>query len=74
MRWIDAREVADTGKTKSYTIVARVGGAQLGVVKWFNRWVCYAFFPEPATVFDSACLDDLRAFLASLMAARRKAS
>ncbi len=72
VKWIAAREVADTGKTKVYAIVTKDGGTQLGCVKWFGRWHQYAFFPDPETVFEQTCLNDLRAFLASLMAARRQ--
>ncbi len=34
-------------------------GAVLGFVEWYRPWRCYAFFPQPETVFERTCLADL---------------
>lgn len=50
-----------SGKTAVYFVNAKQGG-QLGMVKWFGRWRCYAFFPLGDTVFERVCLRDIAAF------------
>lgn len=34
-------------------------GYVLGVVKWFGRWRCYAYFPYPETVYEKDCLREI---------------
>jgi len=50
-----------TGKTKIWIIVDR-NNSPLGDVRWFGRWRCYAFFPEPDTVFNASCMNELVSF------------
>lgn len=44
--------------------VRPVGDAMisLGFIKWFGRWRCYAFYPQPGSVFENHCLMDLAEF------------
>lgn len=44
-------------RTRVVQVLAVRDGALLGTVKWFGRWRRYAFFPEPACVFDADCLE-----------------
>lgn len=37
----------------------------LGYVKWSGPWRCYAFYPQPGTVFEKQCLMDLAEFCKS---------
>ncbi len=50
-----------TGKTSIWRIVDR-GNGTLGIIKWFGRWRCYAFFPETNTVFNADCMSELVKF------------
>jgi hypothetical protein len=43
-------------------VVAKDGGVDLGLVKWFGRWYTYAFFPKADTVFERTCLRDIAEF------------
>jgi len=50
-----------SGKTKVWWIMDR-GNGTLGIIKWYSRWRCYAFFPEADTVFNAACMMELVVF------------
>lgn len=50
-----------TGKTSIWRIVDTDDGT-LGLVKWFGRWRCYAFFPAIHTVFNADCMSELTKF------------
>jgi len=52
----------DGQKTCHWEVVSKDGGGELGAVKWFGRWRCYAFFPNPDTVFERKCLRDIADF------------
>ena len=36
--------------------------SNLGFVKWFGRWRCYAFFPFRDCVFEKKCLREIAQF------------
>ena len=36
--------------------------SNLGYVKWFGRWRCYAFFPFRESIFEKQCLRDIAQF------------
>lgn len=50
-----------SGKTKNWRIESRRGDV-LGEVRWFSRWRCYAFMPQPGTVFNAGCMSELVSF------------
>ena len=41
----------------------QTGGLTLGEVKWFGRWVKYAFFPAVDCVFEATCLREIADFI-----------
>lgn len=45
---------------------------ELGQVKWYGPWRCYAFFPADGTLFERVCLRDIAAFCDWLMAERKR--
>ena len=47
-------------------------GGVLGWVRWWASWRCYAFFPEPAALFEPTCLKDIAAFLANKTTSQRR--
>ena len=46
-------------KTKVIGVWSKKHSNRLGIIKWFNRWRRYAFFPETGTAFDTECLNDI---------------
>lgn len=69
--WIFFRLKKKGEKTDVYEVLTRDEKLKLGEVKWFGRWRKYSFFPEPETVFETACLGDIQNFLFELMEKRR---
>ncbi len=57
-------QVGDTGKTKVWAVISKEGGFELGKVKWFGRWRCYAFFPTDS-IFEPKCLREIADFIES---------
>lgn len=53
-----------SGLTSIWSILGR-GDGVLGQVRWFGRWRCYAFHPEPHTVFNAECMEELMNFCAT---------
>ena len=49
--------------TCRWAIGSKSNGAQLGTVSWYGRWRCYVFHPVPLTLFNAACLDEIKRFL-----------
>jgi len=60
-------DLAPQRKTAVVAVDSRSSGATLGWIKWFGRWRQYAFFPEPGTVFNPECMDDINSVIRSLM-------
>lgn len=52
---------SESGKTQLWWVLDRYNNS-LGLIKWFGRWRCYAFFPEDQTVFNAACMQELAGF------------
>ncbi len=56
--------IKDESVTKAAVWHCRKGVEMvLGVVKWHKYWRQYCFFPEPDTVFNVVCLEDLGHFI-----------
>lgn len=49
-------------KTDIFRVLTTDGEHELGVVRWYGRWRCFAFFPKESTLFEATCLRDLAAF------------
>lgn len=67
-RWIRFEEGprSPSGKTRSWSVVAKHGGVELGAVYWYAPWRKYAFAPSPyETVFEQDCLRDIATFIES---------
>lgn len=48
-----------SGKTELWAVISKHSGADLGWIKWYGRWRCYTFYPEPGTLFNEGCLNDI---------------
>lgn len=52
---------SDSGKTQLWEVTTQ-DATILGVVSWFGRWRCYAFWPHQKTVYERRCLRDIADF------------
>lgn len=58
-------------KTKVYWVITKEQPCStLGQIKWFGRWRKYSFFPQPETVFEQDCLNDIISFMEDLERSR----
>lgn len=57
-------------KTQTWN-VASVHGTYLGCIKWYSPWRKYTFQPDNQTVFDTACLREIAAFITFQMESRK---
>jgi len=53
-------------KTVEYAVLSINSGECLGSIKWYGAWRQFCFYPEPFTIWNHGCLDDIRDFLLSL--------
>jgi hypothetical protein len=58
-------------KTANWRVITKDGRSLLGEVKWFGRWRCYSFFPQPDCVFEKQCLRDIAEFCDAQTTAHR---
>jgi len=70
-KWIIFVEGEPKPKTKTWHVVTKEdggkpgfeeGGNELGEVRWYGPWRCYAFFPAGGTLFEKDCLRDIADF------------
>jgi hypothetical protein len=66
-KWIEFKEVHDTGKTKIFHVVSKDDGFVLGSIYWLASWRKYVFSPSRYTLFEKTCLEDIILFLNGLM-------
>lgn len=53
-------------KTKVYVVISKMHDYQLGIIKWFTNWRCYAFYPGNGTIWEDDCLSAITQFLKNL--------
>ena len=76
-KYLAFRLVNDVGrdgrlpKTQTWSVDSRSGGYRLAIIKWYRAWRQYTLFPEPNTVWNKTCLQDVNAFIDGLMEARK---
>lgn len=59
-----------SGKTSILSIFSVMHGDKLGEIRWMGRWRQYAFYPEPDTIWNPACLKDVTDQINELMTER----
>ena len=59
-------------KTEVWEVISKRHGFNLGVIKWYGSWRQYCFFPEPETVFNIDCMDDIMIFIQDMMEHKRE--
>ena len=65
-RYLDFALLEKKPKTQVIKVMSKIHGNRLGVIKWFGRWRQYGFFPEPETVFNLECLNDIQSYIKGL--------
>lgn len=63
-------KASESGKTTVTTVLSRRHGDKLGTIRWYGSWRQYAFYPEPGTIWNPDCLDEIKAQIRTLMAER----
>jgi hypothetical protein len=58
-------------KTPIYEIHGKRSGTLLGMIKWYGPWRQFCFYPEPQTLFNRGCLEDILVVTTFLNAQRR---
>lgn len=58
---------SESGKTSIYQVRAKEQGVLLGEIRWYGAFRCYCFYPQPNTIFETQCLDDITNFINALM-------
>jgi hypothetical protein len=59
-------------KTRRIWVMSRSSGVRLGSIRWKGTWRQYVLFPEPDTVWNRGCLEDVNERIGALMAERRE--
>lgn len=54
--------------------IVNSNGVALGLVRWFNQWRKYCFFPASDTVYEQVCLREIAAFCEQRTQEHRKAA
>jgi len=63
-KFIHFVEVEKKPKTEVYSCRNNSTSDELGIVKWYSTWRCYAFFPVFGDlVFNAGCLSDITHFM-----------
>lgn len=56
-------------KTPIVTVHSR-REALLGTIRWYGPWRQFCFYPEPATIFNVGCMNDIESVIADLKGER----
>lgn len=64
------RRIVLNRKTPIILVQSKSGGYLLGKIKWYGAWRQYCFYPEPETIFNTGCMDDIQRVILDLMADR----
>lgn len=56
-------EIVSTATTHQWIVQSKSRASKLGRVKWYGAWFEYVFLPEPDTIFNTECLQDIASFL-----------
>ena len=46
----------------------------LAKISWYGKWRRYVFYPSEGTLFDAACLGEVKEFIDNLMKERKQAN
>jgi hypothetical protein len=69
---IEFELVENKPKTGIWLYLSRSHGGALGAVKWYSPWRQYCFFPEPCSLFNVGCMEDINHFIGQLKEMKKK--
>jgi hypothetical protein len=69
--YFDDCGLSASGKTKRFAVLTANKTVSLGIISWKGQWRSYVFYPQPSTVFDVHCLQEITSFIKSLREERR---
>lgn len=72
MTYIEFTEIADTGKTKIWSVDNTNDGSHIGQVKWHGPWRKYVLRPASNTIWSPDCLAEVAKFIEFRMKERHK--
>ena len=64
--YLEFRLLENKPKTKDIEVLSKTHPVSLGIIKWFNGWRQYTFFPREGTVYSVECLDDIQSYIKGL--------
>ncbi len=64
-------KVEDKPKTSVWHCRNQKSNGLLGVVKWYGPWRQYCFLPEPNTIFNTGCFENINHFIKQLTDERK---
>lgn len=65
-KYLEFNIIGLKSKTKVIAVGSKRSGHTLGIIKWYNKWRQYTFFPEFGTVFNRECLYDIALYIRGL--------
>jgi hypothetical protein len=68
-KFIEFQEVVNVNrKTKVFLVYNKENfETPIGEIKWYGAWRKYSFFPQPNTVYENTCMQDIINFINQLM-------
>jgi hypothetical protein len=63
MSYLEFKEMPNKfGKTRLFAVINTLAQIPLGVIKFHGAWRRYLFVPDPNTMFDPDCMDEISKF------------
>lgn len=66
----DRHDPTPPRKTPMIVVSSKRSGDLLGFIRWYGPWRQFCFWPQSATIFNTGCMDDIKAVIAELHAER----
>ena len=75
-RYLRFEMVEKKPKTEVYVVssLKEFDTEVLGKISWYGKWRRYVFYPSEGTLFDAACLGEVKEFIDNLMKERKQAN
>ena len=67
-KYIEAYHDGYRHKNPVYAIWNKRSKDKMGEISWYVPWRQFVFAPEPYTIYNKGCLDDLKSFMHDLLA------
>ena len=67
-------EYANTRDVSNIYLLKKFDTEVLAKISWFGKWRRYVFYPSEGTLFDAACLGEVKEFIDNLMKERKQSN